>query len=84
MKSRDKLISLVALSAAVLGGCVSGGPSTLTFAHSAQPAQRDQTYLFRGLKTVDRDYIDRYACADGRILVCACTSLHARTCDCSC
>ena len=84
MKTRDKLIFIAALSAALLDGCAIGGPSALNFAHAAQPALPDQTYYFRGLKTVDTEYIDRYACADGRPLVCSCTSLHARTCDCSC
>ena len=78
MKSRDKLIPLAALSAALLGACTSGGQSTL----NVNPP--GQLYFFRGLKTVDTDYIDRYACADGRLLVCTCTSFHAHTCDCSC
>ena len=78
MKSRAKLIPLAALSAALLGGCAISGPYT-----SSIP-QASQLYFFRGPKTVDKDYIDRYACADGRLLVCTCTSLHAHSCDCSC
>jgi hypothetical protein len=74
----------VALSAALLGGCTISSQSTLNLGHAAQPVLPDQTYYFRGFRTVDTDYIDRYACADGRTLVCTCTSLHARTCDCSC
>jgi hypothetical protein len=81
MKSRDKLISLVTLSALLLDGCASIGQSTLNV---AQPARQDQTYFFRGFKTVDTDYIGRYACADGQPLICSCTSLHARSCDCRC
>ena len=82
MKSRTRLVSLVALSAAQLAGCASIGPSSTL--HFAQPTRQDQTYVFRGFKTVDTEYIGRYACADGGVLLCSCTSTHARTCDCWC
>jgi hypothetical protein len=83
MKFESLLVPVAALSAVLLGGCASVGRPTLgqSTLHHSQP---QQLYYFRGLKTVDRDYIDRYACADGRLLVCQCTSTHARTCDCSC
>jgi hypothetical protein len=78
MRTRARLASLVPLSAALLGGCVSSGQSTLSV------MRPQQLYIFRGLKTVDRDYIDRYACPDRRPLMCTCTSPHSESCDCSC
>lgn len=78
MRTRVKLVSLVLLSAALLGGCVSSGQSTLSLTGA------QQLYVFHGLKTVDRDYLNRYACPDGRPLICTCTSAHSRSCDCSC
>ena len=78
MRTRAKLIPLVPLFAILLVGCATSFQST----SSVTPPQ--QLYIFRGLKTVDRDYMDRYACPDGRPLICTCSSLHSRSCDCSC
>ena len=84
MKSRDKLIPIVALSGALLGGCAIGGQSTPSFAQTSGPVPRNHIYYFSGFKTVDRDYIRRYACEDRRIMACTCMSPHGGSCDCSC
>ena len=80
MKSASLLVSLAALSAVSFGGCTTIGQSTSSLA----PPTPQDTYYFRGFRTVDTDYIGRYACADGSVLLCSCTSRRARTCDCWC
>jgi hypothetical protein len=79
MESRDKLIFLVTLSAALLGGCATGGQSSVQF---ARPDPR--FYSGRMLLNLDRSYLDRYTCPEGKPPICSCASLRTGTCDCSC
>jgi hypothetical protein len=77
MNSRDKLIALAVLAAAQLTGCASGGQSDIRWTP-------DRFLMSKFVVTAPRDYLDHYACTDGRPLMCRCASLLARTCDCSC
>jgi hypothetical protein len=79
MNSRN--VVLAALSASLLSACATGGEP---FTASAAPPDR-QIYYFTGFATVDKDYINRYACKDDRVtLVCSCQSRLTRSCDCRC
>jgi len=79
MSPRKLPLSLAASSAVLLGACTSGGQSL----NVAPP--NSQIYYFRGYARVDTEYLNRYACADSRlILKCSCTSRLARYCDCRC
>ena len=80
MTSPRKLkLSLAASSAVLLGACASGGQSL-----NVSPPN-PQIYYFRGYARVDADYLNRYACAESRLIPhCTCDSKLARYCDCRC
>ncbi|HZF29609.1 MAG TPA: hypothetical protein VE907_10850 [Gammaproteobacteria bacterium] len=62
-------------------GAPSGGP--MSFAPSSY--RPSVYYLTNGVPhRVDREYVDRYACASGAALACICSSRLAETCDCRC
>jgi hypothetical protein len=78
MNSRTKSMLLAVMSAAPLFGCAAAEPSGLSSLGS-------QPYFLGAVpRPVDRDYLYRYACADGEPVVCRCDSLLGRTCDCQC
>jgi hypothetical protein len=73
------LLSLAASSVVLLAACTSGG-QPLNMSPPNSPI-----YYFRGYARVDTDFLNRYACADSRlILQCTCESKVARYCDCRC
>lgn len=79
LSPRKPLLSLTASSAVLLGACTSGGQSLNV------PQPNRQIYYFRGYARVDTEYLDRYACADPRVVLkCSCTSRLAQYCDCRC
>jgi hypothetical protein len=82
MSSRERCVSLLALAAAALGGCT----ATATQSVRLMPTSGDAPYVIRDrlLHRVDKEYRNRYVCADGRLLTCQCTSRLSPTCWCSC
>jgi hypothetical protein len=79
MNSRAKLVSLVVSSlSAALAGCSTGGQSALGMSGASAP------YFIGGDVTIDRDYMDRYACSADRPLICTCDSLRWGKCRCHC
>jgi hypothetical protein len=70
------------LSSAWIAGCTTGGRSTL----GASPADTPYFIDFKAPVTVERPYLDRYACSSnyGGTLMCTCSSMHLGRCDCSC
>jgi len=80
MDSRAKLMSLFVLSAAALAGCTIGSPSTRPLIQGS-----DSPYFIgKQLVAVETEYLDRYACLDGSLLWCQCSSLRMGTCYCRC
>jgi hypothetical protein len=74
-----KLLSLAASSSLLLAACTTGGQSL-----NVSPPN-NQIYYFRGFAEVDRAYLNRYACADARLMLkCTCASKLAHSCDCRC
>lgn len=88
-------IAQLAALAFVLSGCsllsdISappsyGAPSGGSMSFGSSSYRPSVYYLTNGVPhRVDREYVDRYACASGAALACACTSRLAETCDCRC
>ena len=79
MNPRKLLRSLSVSAVVLLTACTGGGQSL-----NVSPPN-SQTYYLRGYAHVDRDYLNRYACTDPRLLLkCTCDSKLARYCDCRC
>ena len=79
MNSRAKLMSLVVLSfSAPLAGCSTGGQSTLGLSGTSVPYFVDRTV------SIDREYMDRYACPGDGVLRCTCESSRWGKCLCHC
>jgi hypothetical protein len=74
-----KLPTLAASSVVLLAACTSGGQPLNV------PPPNGPTYYLRGYARVDTDYLNRYACAEPRLIPqCTCESKLARFCDCHC
>jgi hypothetical protein len=79
VKAQSTLVSLTALSVALLVGCATVDPS-----HTQYPRSEPHYFTGRFMMSLDPAYLDRYTCPDGRPLICVCTSMRVGTCDCSC
>lgn len=75
MSSRKLSLWLAAAATLLLPACSVQPP---------QPAAKMPYFIDGHVKTVDVDYLDRYACASGTPLICSCSSTKLGTCDCSC
>ena len=74
MKTRTLALPAMMLIAALTGAC-----TTMTLPPANMPVLLD----FQR-REIQRDYLNRYACADARPLMCTCWSRLSTTCDCSC
>jgi hypothetical protein len=80
MNSRAKLMSLVKLSlSAPLAGCTTGGQTSLGLTGPASVP-----YFIDHTVTIDREYMDRYACVSHEVLMCTCDSPRWGQCLCHC
>ena len=84
MSSRTGLLSLMVLSAVFFAACTSGGSSSVRQNAPYYMQQNAPYFVDKRLVTVDTDYLDRYACADGALLICRRSSRISETADCSC
>jgi hypothetical protein len=76
MSSRNNLTAFVLVWPAVLAACTNGSPSTVR-------AADDRYFIGNRSVLVDAKYRDRYACADGRTMLCECGA-RLGTCECAC
>jgi hypothetical protein len=78
MNRRSKLFGLGLPVLGALGACSVIEPSSY--------GQRTDLYFIDRVLpvTVDRDYKDRYACRNGKPLMCRCTASRLGTCRCGC
>ena len=90
-----RAIAQLAAIAFMLAGCSTVGgssrtpggatPSTHAISFAPQSPQPSIYYLTNSVPhTVQKDYIDRYACASRVPLACTCMSRLSESCDCRC
>jgi hypothetical protein len=79
MNSRQRLVSVLVFAAAALEACTTGS-------QLSSGLVQDDRYFIRdnALRTVDREYLERYVCAAGTPLMCRCSSMISSNCDCGC
>jgi hypothetical protein len=75
----------IAAIAFCIGGCsgldhLSGGTSS----YATYPVSSNLYLTSSAVVTADRDYIDRYVCANEKPLVCQCLGRISSSCDCHC
>jgi hypothetical protein len=81
MNSRYRHTYVLAIASALLAAC----SSTTTNWSGAPPSAATAPYFIDNRsRSVDIDYIDRYACAGGRPLVCERSSRVASRAECKC
>lgn len=75
MKTRTLVLPVLALITLLSTAC-----TTMT----QQPVSSQPVFLGFQRLDIQRDYLDRYTCTDGKPLMCTCRSRLSTTCDCAC